>query len=316
MARVQANGIELEYDSFGSPKGRPLLLIMGLGGQMIMWDEGFCEALAARGHYVVRFDNRDVGLSTKLGAAGVPNVMELMMRGAAGSAPQVPYTLDDMADDAAGLLDALGVERAHVVGGSLGGMVAQLLVIRHPDRVLSLASLMSTTGRRGQGRTSVRVWRHLLSRPPRTEEEAIERRVRVFATVGSRGFEQDVEELRRVTALAMQRDPDARAGRRRQHRAVRRAGDRTEALRRITAPTVVIHGTDDRMCHPSGGHATASAVPSADLVLIPGMGHDLPPGAWTQLIDAIVRNARRPQTPDDNARIPRPDPGSESSGLG
>jgi pimeloyl-ACP methyl ester carboxylesterase len=195
-------------------------------------------------------------------------------------------------------------------------MVAQLLVIRHPDRVLSLASLMSTTGRRGQGRTSVRVWRHLLSRPPRTEEEAIERRVRVFATVGSRGFEQDVEELRRVTALAMQRDPDARAGRRRQHRAVRRAGDRTEALRRITAPTVVIHGTDDRMCHPSGGHATASAVPSADLVLIPGMGHDLPPGAWTQLIDAIVRNARRPQTPDDNARIPRPDPGSESSGLG
>jgi pimeloyl-ACP methyl ester carboxylesterase len=288
--------LELCYETFGDPRQPTMLLIMGLGFQLVHWPEGLCRLLAAEGFHVVRFDNRDAGCSTHL--------------------PGSRYSLDDMADDTAGLLDALGVEQAHVVGGSLGGMVAQLLVIRHPDRVLSLASLMSTTGRRGQGRTSVRVWRHLLSRPPRTEEEAIERRVRVFATVGSRGFEQDVEELRRVTALAMQRDPDARAGRRRQHRAVRRAGDRTEALRRITAPTVVIHGTDDRMCHPSGGHATASAVPSADLVLIPGMGHDLPPGAWTQLIDAIVRNARRPQTPDDNARIPRPDPGSESSGLG
>jgi pimeloyl-ACP methyl ester carboxylesterase len=171
-------------------------------------------------------------------------------------------------------------------------MVAQLLAIRHPDRVLSLASLMSTTGRRGYGRTSVQVLRYRLSRPPRTEEEAIERRVRVFATVGSRGFDQDIDELRRVTALAMQRDPDAAAGRRRQHRAVRSAGDRTEALRGLSVPTVVIHGSEDRMCHPSGAHATAAAVPGAELVLIPGMGHDLPPGAWPQLTDAIVRNAR------------------------
>jgi pimeloyl-ACP methyl ester carboxylesterase len=152
---------------------------------------------------------------------------------------------------------------------------------------------MSTTGRRGQGRTSLKVLTHLLSRPPRSDSEAIERRVRVFAAVGSRGLAQDVDEIRCVTELAMRRDPDARAGRRRQHHAVRRASDRTAALRRLTVPTVVIHGTEDRMCHPSGGRATAAAIPGAELVLISGMGHDLPRAAWPQLIAAIVRNARR-----------------------
>lgn len=250
-----------------------MLLIMGLGFQLIHWPDDFCQALAAEGFHVIRFDNRDSGASTHL--------------------PGRRYTLEDMADDAAGLLGVLGVESAHVVGASLGGMVGQLLAIRHSARVLSLASMMSTTGRRGQGRTSLRVLTHLFARPPRTEREAIERRVRVFAAVGSRGLAQDVDQIRCVTALAMRRDPDARAGRRRQHRAVRGAGDRTAALHRLTLPTVVIHGTDDRMCHPSGGRATAAAVPGAELVLISGMGHDLPRGAWPQLIAAIVRNARR-----------------------
>src|SRR3954469_5585307 len=188
MATVGA--VDLCYDAFGD-RGRPtLLLIMGLGQQLIHWPEDFCRQLAAEGFRVVRFDNRDSGRSTHL--------------------PGRRYTIADMADDAVGLLDALGVDSAHVVGASLGGMIAQTIAIRHPGRVRSLASLMSTTGRRGVGRTSPRVFRHLLARAPRTEQEAIERRVRVFATVGSTGFEQDLEELGRVTVRAMQRDPHAR----------------------------------------------------------------------------------------------------------
>jgi pimeloyl-ACP methyl ester carboxylesterase len=269
---VTVGGVELCYEMFGDPDRPAMVLIMGLGCQLIHWPEDFCRQLAAEGFRVVRFDNRDSGRSTHL--------------------PGRRYTLADMAEDAVGLLDALGVDSAHVVGASLGGMIAQTMAIRYPGRVRSLASLMSTTGRRGVGRTSPRVLRHLFARAPRTEQEAIERRVRVFATVGSTGFDQDLEELRRVTAQALRRDPHARDGRRRQHRAVRAAGDRTAALRRLTIPTVIVHGTEDRMCHPSGGRATAEAVTGARLVLIPGMGHDLPRGAWPQLIHAIASNAR------------------------
>jgi pimeloyl-ACP methyl ester carboxylesterase len=265
--------VDLCYDAFGNPDTPPMLLIMGLGFQLIHWPEDFCRQLAAEGFRVIRFDNRDAGRSTHL--------------------PGRRYTLEDMADDTVGLLDALGVDTAHVVGASLGGMIAQTMAIRHPRRVRSLASLMSTTGRHGTGRTSLRVFRHALARPPRTETEAIERRVRVFSTIGSTGFDQDLDQLRRVSALAFERDPDARDGRRRQHRAVRAAPDRTKALQMLTVPTVVIHGTEDPMCHPSGGHATADAIPGARLELINGMGHDLPPGAWPQLIGAITDNARR-----------------------
>jgi pimeloyl-ACP methyl ester carboxylesterase len=280
MATVGA--VDLCHDSFGDHGQPTLLLIMGLGQQLIHWPEDFCRQLAAEGFRVVRFDNRDAGRSTHL--------------------PGHRYTLEDMAEDTVGLLDALAVDSAHVVGASLGGMIAQTMAIRHPDRVRSLASLMSTTGRRGVGRTSLRVFRHLLTRPPRSEQDAIERRVRVFTTVGSTGFDQDLDELRRVTPEAFRRDPGARDGRRRQHRAVRAAGDRTEALRHVTVPTVVIHGTDDAMCHPSGGRATAEAVPGARLILIPGMGHDLPRGAWPQLIHAIASNAARSDAPDARDR--------------
>jgi pimeloyl-ACP methyl ester carboxylesterase len=269
--------IELCFEIFGEPEHPTVLLIMGLGFQLVHWPEVFCRRLAAEGFRVVRFDNRDAGRSTHL--------------------PGRRYTLEDMADDTVGLLDVLGVDSAHVVGASLGGMIAQVIAIRHPGRVRSLTSIMSTTGRRGKGRTSLRVLRHRFTRPPRSVEEAIERRVRVFATVGSPGFAQDLDELRRVTALAFERDPDARAGRRRQYRAVREAGDRTEALRSLRLPTLVIHGTADLMCHPSGGRATAQAVPGARLELIAGMGHDLPPGAWPQLITAITENARRAGEP-------------------
>jgi pimeloyl-ACP methyl ester carboxylesterase len=275
---ADAGDVDLCFDAFGEPTSPTVLLVMGMGFQLVHWPEGFCRQLAAEGFRVVRFDNRDAGWSTHL--------------------PGRRYSLEDMADDVVGLADALGVDSAHLAGASLGGMIAQTTAIRHPRRVLSLASLMSTTGRRGVGRTSPRVLRHLLSRPPRSVEEAVERRVRVFAAIGSTGFDQDLDELRRVTALAMARDPDARGGRRRQHRAVRTAPDRTTALRRIAVPTVVVHGTDDRMCHPSGGRATAAAVPGARLEVVEGMGHDLPPGAWPRLVRAIADNARRGEEGD------------------
>jgi pimeloyl-ACP methyl ester carboxylesterase len=269
--------LELCWDAFGDPADPPMLLVMGLGMQLVHWPEDLCRQLAAEGFRVVRFDNRDAGRSTHL--------------------PGRRYTLADMAGDAVGLLDALGVGAAHVVGASLGGMIAQTMAIRSPGWVRSLASLMSTTGRRGVGRTSPRVLRHVLARPPRTEAEAVERKVRVLTSVGSTRFAQDTDELRRVSALALARDPQARDGRRRQHRAVRAAGDRTDALRQVRVPTVVVHGTADPMCHPSGGRATAEAVPGARLVLVPGMGHDLPRGAWPQLVRAVVDNARRADAP-------------------
>jgi pimeloyl-ACP methyl ester carboxylesterase len=170
------------------------------------------------------------------------------------------------------------------------------MAIRHPARVRSLASLMSTTGRRGKGKTALRVYRHVFSRRPQTEEEAIERRVRVFRDIGSTGIPQDADEIRRATALALHRDPDAPSGRRRQHRAVRTAADRTARLRQISVPTLVIHGTVDPICHPSGGEATAQAIPGARLELIDGMGHDLPPGAWPRIIGTITNNAHRADT--------------------
>ena len=255
-----------------------------MGLQLVRWPDAFCEQLADHGYYVVRFDNRDAGRSTHL--------------------PGGRYRLEDLADDAVGLLDALGIDSAHVVGASLGGMVAQLMAIRHASRVRSLASMMSTTGRRGKGRTALRVYRHMFSRRPRAEEAVIERRVRVFVDIGSTGFAQDADEIRRATALALRRDSNAHDGRRRQQRAVRTADDRTARLRQISVPTVVIHGTVDPICHPSGGRATAEAIPGARLKLIDGMGHDLPPGAWPQIIDTIADNARRADAPPTTSKHP------------
>jgi pimeloyl-ACP methyl ester carboxylesterase len=292
MARVRANGIEIEYDSFGSEQDRPLLLVMGLGGQLLMWDEGFCEALAERGHYVVRFDNRDVGLSTKFDAAGVPNVMELMMQAASGKTPAVPYTLDDMADDAAGLLDALGLDSAHVCGASMGGMIAQTLAIRHGGRLRSLTSIMSSTGDPSVPPAKPEAMAVLMTPPPSDRAGSLDAAVRTWRTIGSPGFPFDEGKIRERAGRLYDRSfhPQGVA---RQLAAIVAHGSRAERLRDVSAPTLVIHGADDPLVPLAGGQHTAQSIPGAELLVIAGMGHDLPEGAWPQLVGAISEHTAK-----------------------
>jgi pimeloyl-ACP methyl ester carboxylesterase len=292
MTRVRANGIEIEYDSFGSPSGRPLLLVMGLGGQLIMWDEGFCEALAERGHWVVRFDNRDVGLSTKFGAAGVPNVMELMLQSAAGKTPAVPYTLDDMADDVAGLLDALALETAHVCGVSMGGMIAQTVAIRHGGRLRSLTSIMSSTGNPSVPPAQPEAMAVLMTPPPADRAGSLDAAVRTWRTIGSPGFPFDEQKIRERAGRLYDRAfyPEGVA---RQLAAIVAHGSRVERLREVDAPTLVIHGAADPLVPLEGGRDTARAIPGAELLVIEGMGHDLPEGAWPQLVGAISEHTAK-----------------------
>jgi pimeloyl-ACP methyl ester carboxylesterase len=287
MARLRANRIELEYDTFGHRGGRPLLLVMGLGAQMILWDERFCEQLAERGHFVVRFDNRDVGLSTKLDAAGVPNVLEMMGRVAAGLPLAAPYTLDDMADDAAALLEALDLASAHVCGASMGGMIAQTLAYRHAPRVRSLVSIMSSTGNPELPPAAPEAMQVLLSPPPASRAEAIEQAVKAWRVIGSPGFALDEARIRERTARAYDRcfHPPGAA---RQIAAILAHGNRRPRLAGVAAPTLVIHGADDPLVPLAGGRDTADAIPGAELLVIEGMGHDLPEGAWPRIVGAIA----------------------------
>jgi pimeloyl-ACP methyl ester carboxylesterase len=279
--------VELCYETFGEPADPALLLIMGLGTQMIAWHGDFCTALAERGFFVVRYDNRDVGRSTHFESVRPPTLRELIRR----RPRHVAYTLGDMADDGAGLLDHLEVDAAHIVGASMGGMVAQALAARHPRRVRSLVSIMSATGSRWSGQPALRVLPYLMRRAPADKDAFVERAVRLFDLVGSPGFERNEDDLRRLAALSFDRGADA-AGTGRQMAAIMATGNRASDLRRITAPTLVIHGTADRLISPSGGRATARAIPGARLMTIDGMGHDLPRGVWPRLIDAIVGHAR------------------------
>ena len=280
--------IRLCYETFGERGNTPMLLIMGLGTQMLAWHEDFCRELAGRGFFVIRYDNRDVGRSTHFEDVPPPRPSELLRRRIRRPA----YTLGDMADDAAGLLEALGLASAHVVGASMGGMIAQAVAARHPARVRSLTSIMSTTGNRWRGQPAVRIYPYLLARPPRTKEEGVERIARVFRVIGSPGFERDEEELRTMAALAWDRD-SSRTGTARQLAAIIASGDRTPDVRRISAPTLVIHGTNDRMVRPSGGRATARAIPGSRLMLVRGKAHDLPRAVWPRLIGAIAEHAAR-----------------------
>jgi pimeloyl-ACP methyl ester carboxylesterase len=288
-----ANGIEVAYEAFGDPADPTVLLIMGLGVQMLGWDAEFCELLAGRGFCAVRFDNRDVGRSTKIEGGRRPD----LMAAALGDASSASYTLDEMADDCAGLLDHLGVEAAHVVGASQGGMIAQVLAIRYPGRVMSLVSIMSSTGDRAVGQPHPEALPALLTRPPADREEYAEFAVRAFRTIGSPGFEGD-EEKRRERARASFDRGYFPEGTSRQLVAILASGDRTAALRGLDVPTAVIHGTDDVLIDVSGGKATAAAIPGAELELIEGMGHDLPRELWPRFVDLIVANTERARSLD------------------
>jgi pimeloyl-ACP methyl ester carboxylesterase len=287
MPRASANGIELEYETFGDQTKPAMLLIMGLGVQMLGWDERFCNMLVDRGFFVIRYDNRDVGLSTHT-EGPIPNPLELM----AGNTSSAAYTLDDMADDAAGLLDHLGITAAHVAGVSMGGMIGQTLAAKHADRVLSLASIMSTTGNSEVGQPQQAAVAALITPMPADRAGYIDAAVNAFSIIGSPGYPPDQERLRALIGASYDRSYDP-IGFLRQLAGIMASGDRTETLHSIKAPTVVIHGEDDPLIVLSGGEATAAAIPGAKLVKIPGMGHDLPPELWPQFIDEIVENTAR-----------------------
>jgi len=281
-------GIELAYERFGDPSDPTVLLTMGLGMQMLGWDEEFCGLIADRGFHVVRFDNRDVGLSTKVGG-GRPNIL----LGALGRTSEAPYRLADMADDTAGLIDHLEVERVHIVGASMGGMIAQTVAARHPDTLLSLTSIMSGPGGRKRATMPrMSVIGTLLSRPP-TEREAYAEHVKtLFERIGSPDYPYDPERLR-ARALRQYDRCFYPVGTARQLMAIMASGDRTEELTRISAPTLCIHGRDDKLLPAAGSEAVADAIPGARLELIDGMGHDLPVELWPKYVDLIAANAAR-----------------------
>jgi pimeloyl-ACP methyl ester carboxylesterase len=276
--------VTLCYETFGSPSDAPLLLIMGLGTQMVAWRDEFCETLARRGFYVIRFDNRDCGHSTRM-QGRPPTLVELTTRRPRALA----YRLEDMADDAVSLLDHLGIDRAHIVGASMGGMIAQHVAFDHPDRVLSLVSIMASTGHRLLGQPRLSIMPLFLSRPEVGREAYVQRAVELFYAVGSRRW-FDEASVRELAELQWERGVTM-AGTSRQLAAIAADGNRTQRLRRITAPTLVIHGTRDRLVASSGGRATARAIPGARLLRVEGMGHDLPRALWPLLIDAIARHA-------------------------
>jgi pimeloyl-ACP methyl ester carboxylesterase len=268
-ARV-SDEITLAYEEFGAAEGAPpLLLIAGLGSQMLSWHEPLCELLAERGLRPIRFDNRDAGLSTHVTR---------------------PYSLEDMAADAVGLLDHLGLESAHVVGVSMGGMLAQTLAYEHPSRVRSLVSIMSTTGERAVSKPTPAAEEILMRPSATTADEAEERAVESARVIGSPGL-VDEERVRMLARTAFERanDPD---GYKRQLDAIYAARDRTERVRSITAPTLVIHGKLDPLIPLGAGRATAAAIDGAELIVIEGMGHDMPPPLWPRLADAIATHAR------------------------
>ncbi len=288
MRTTRVGDIELAYETFGSAQDPPLLLVMGLATQMIGWPDELCRMLADRGLYVIRFDNRDVGLSTHLDSAGAPDVLAVM----GGDRSGVPYGLADMADDAAGLLDALGLDAAHVVGASMGGMIAQLMVLRHPRRVRSLTSIMSTTGDPAVGTPAEAAIGVLLAPPATDRESAVQRAVDAFRVVGSPGFEFDEAGVRERAGLAFDRAHDP-AGVARQMAAVLTTPDRTADLAGVAVPTLVVHGAQDPLVGVSGGRATAAAVPGAELLVVEGMGHDLPRAVLPELADRIGALAAR-----------------------
>jgi pimeloyl-ACP methyl ester carboxylesterase len=288
MADVLSNGMKISYETLGDPSDPALLLVMGLGAQLVDWPDEFCEMLAARGFYVIRFDNRDIGLSTWLDELGQPDLAAIF----GGDTTTVPYLLSDLAADTAGLLEELGIASAHVVGASMGGMIAQQLVIDRPDLVASVCSIMSTTGDRTVGHPTPEAAAALMRPPAADREGAVAAAVATSRVIGSPGFE--VLEADLVSRASAKYDRAFHpAGTQRQYAAIVAAPDRTASLAAVSVPTLVVHGEADPLIDVSGGRATAAAIPGAELLVIPGMGHDLPRGVWTTVVDAIAANAAR-----------------------
>jgi len=278
---VPSNGIDIAYETFGERSHVPVLLVMGLGGQMVAWDDEFCAILAERGHYVIRFDNRDIGLSTHLDQAAPGKPVSAFL----GRRPA--YLIEDMARDAAGLVEQLDVGGVHVVGVSMGGCISQALTLAHPGLVRSLTSMSSSTGSRrvGHPRLDV-VGKLLLGKPAKSRAEAIALSESMFRRIGSPGYPIDVERLSRIAGLAYDRRYDP-AGSARQFAAILGSPDRTAALANVAVPTLVMHGEADPLIGVSGGRATAAAIPNSRLVTFPGMGHDIPEPLWQRFAEEI-----------------------------
>jgi len=287
--KVKANGVELEYETFGDPSDPAILMIMGLGAQLTYWPDALCETLAARDFYVIRYDNRDVGLSTKLDHLPVPDIGEII-----SGAAKAPYSLNDMAADAAALLDALKIEKAHIVGASMGGMIAQLVAANHPEKTLSLVSIMSTTGNPAVPPATPEAMAALTTRLPADTpiEALVDNAVKVQTAIGAPAPNYATPEERARLRKSIERSVYP-AGFGRQMAAIVAGGDRREKLKGVKAPTTVIHGEVDPLVHPEGGRDTAASIENAELILIPGMGHDLPPFVLNQVANEIAKTAAR-----------------------
>lgn len=288
MARAKANGIEIEYETAGDPKNPALLLVMGLGGQLTIWPDAFFQGLAAQGFFVIRYDNRDTGLSTDFDAAGLPNMADAMSKLMAGQPIDAPYRLDDLAADAIGLLDALGVDRAHMVGMSMGGMIVQILAARYAARCRSMVSIMSTSGRRGLPSGNPQTLAMLMTAPPSLEREAlIAQGIKVRHALSGGGYAEPESALRAF----VERNVDRRyypQGASRHYLAVIASGDRVELLKTVKVPTLVLHGEGDPLVPVEAGRDVAALVPGARIETFPGWGHNLPGPFLPTLIDRLA----------------------------
>ncbi len=286
MSRAHlASGIELEYDTFGDPDDPAVLLVMGFTAQMIAWQEGFCRRLADHGRHVIRFDNRDCGLSTKFDGVEVDTNAVITAALARTELPEVPYTLSDMAADGIGLLDALGIDRAHVVGASMGGMIVQTMAIEHPERLLSVTSVMSTVGDPDYGQATPEALTVLLAPPPEGRDAVIANAVNYGVWGSKKYFDPEVSQQLAAASYDRCHYPE---GAPRQLAAIYASGDRSDALSSVTTPMLVVHGLDDALIAPSGGRRTAELVPGAHLLEVADMGHDLPPPLWPLITGALA----------------------------
>lgn len=292
MPKAIANGIEIHYEEQGDKTAPPMLLIMGFGAQLTLWPDELVEALASRGFRVIRYDNRDIGLSHKFDGVKAPGLVKMTLLSKLGLKPKVPYTLADMADDGAGLLDTLGIEKAHIVGASMGGMIAQHFVSRHADKCLSLTTIFSTTGNPKLPPAKPEAMKALVTRPDSTDEKVlVEHGMMVARTIGSPGYPTEDERLRERTTASVRRSfyPE---GPTRHLSAIVADGDRRGMLKDVTVPTLVLHGEDDPLVPCEGGRDTAASIPGAKLKTIPGWGHDLPLELVDELADAIAGHAK------------------------